>query len=69
MNAEISIFGVFVPSLLLCAPLAYLLTALMKQMLGALQFYRFVWHQSLFNFAMFVCLLGGSLILASKVPS
>jgi hypothetical protein len=39
MNAEVSIFGVFTPSLLLCAPVAYLLAAGIKQMLGAVGFY------------------------------
>ena len=69
MNAEISIFGVFAPSLLLCAPIAYLLAGWIKRTLGAVGFYRLVWHRPLFNFAMFVCLLGAIEILLSKVSS
>jgi len=67
MNAEVSIFGVFAPSLLLCAPVAYLLAVGIKQMLATVGFYDLVWHRSLFNFAMFVCLLGAIEILLSKV--
>lgn len=67
MNAEISLFGVFTPSLLLCAVFAYLMAAGIKQALGAIGFYRFVWHRSLFNFAMFICLLGVTEILLSEV--
>jgi Protein of unknown function (DUF1656) len=67
MNAEISLFGVFAPSLLLCAIVAYLISAAISRMLGAVGFYRLVWHRPLFNFAMFVCLLGACEILLSKV--
>ncbi len=67
MNAEISIFGVFTPSLLLCAIVTYLISATISRMLGAVGFYRLVWHRPLFNFAMFVCLLGAIEVLLSKV--
>ncbi len=66
MNAEISFFGVFTPSLLLCAVVAYLVSAGIKEALAAIGFYRFVWHRSLFNFAMFICLLGVAELLLSE---
>lgn len=58
MNAEISVFGLYLPSLLVCAPLAYALTVFVRVALGVLGLYRFLWHRSLFNVAIFVCLLG-----------
>ncbi|MBG0808227.1 DUF1656 domain-containing protein [Methylosinus sp. H3A] len=65
MNAEISIFGVFVSSLLASALVAFVLEIVIKQALEAVGFYRFVWHPALFNFAMFVCLLGACVLLSS----
>ncbi len=67
MNPETSIFGVFAPSLLFCAFVAYLLTGLLKRILGRLGFYRLVWRPALFNAAAFLCLLGGSLDLFSRI--
>ena len=67
MNPETSIFGVFTPSLLLCALIAYALTGLIKQMFGLLGFYRFIWRPALFNFSAFLCLLGASLQFISRI--
>jgi uncharacterized protein DUF1656 len=69
MSAEISIFGIFVPSILLCAVIAYATTAVIARGLRATGGYRYVWHQSLFNLSIFVCLLGASVLLFSKVHS
>jgi len=69
MNPETSIFGIFAPSLLLCAPIAYLLTGFLKQTLGLLGLYRFVWRPALFNVSAFLCLLGGILHLVSRISS
>lgn len=61
MNPEISLFGVFVPSLLVCALLAALLVTALALILRALGVYRFIWRRSLFNAAAFICLLGVTL--------
>ncbi|WP_159288990.1 DUF1656 domain-containing protein [Methylosinus sporium] len=63
MNAEIDIFGVFVSSLLAFALTAFVLEIAIKRALEAIGFYRFVWHPALFNFGMFVCLLGVFVLL------
>ncbi|WP_018268328.1 MULTISPECIES: DUF1656 domain-containing protein [Methylosinus] len=65
MNGEISIFGVFVSSLLAFSLVAFLLETVIKRGLETIGFYRFVWHPALFNFAMFVCLLGACVLLLS----
>ena len=67
MNAEISIFGVLVPSVLVCAIVAYLGMSVVARCLRYAGVYRFVWHQSLFNLSVFVCLLGLSVLLLTKV--
>ncbi len=58
MNAEISLFGVYVPSLFFYAALAAMVVTAIALTLRALGLDRIVWHHSLFNAAAFVCLLG-----------
>ena len=67
MNAEISIFGIFVPSILPCAIVTYAMMAVIARGVRAAGGYRYVWHQSLFNLCLFVCLLGVSVLLFAKV--
>ena len=45
---------------------AYVLSALLSAQLRRVGFYRFVWHRALFDFAIFVCLLGGVVYLSSE---
>ena len=66
MRYEIDIAGVLLPSLLLWLVIAYVLSALLSAQLRHLGFYRLVWHRALFDFAMFVCLLGGIVYLSSE---
>jgi hypothetical protein len=59
MIAELSLHGVFVPALLVWALLALPVAAALKVGLRRAGVYRFVWHQPLFDFALFVIVLGG----------
>lgn len=68
MNPEVSFFGVYLPSILGCALIAYLVTSLIARGLRAAGFYRYVWHPSLFNISLFVCLLGGIVFLTQRMP-
>ena len=56
--AEIGISGVFVPALLIWAVIALLVSVLLRRLLAASGFYRFVWHRALFDLALFVMVLG-----------
>jgi len=58
MRHEIDIYGVLVPSLLLWLVVAYALSALVRRLMQRFDLYRLVWHRALFDFAIFVCLLG-----------
>jgi hypothetical protein len=69
MRYEIDLFGVLVPALLLWLVAAYLLGALLRLLLERSGLYRFVWHRALFDFALYVCLLGGVVYLSSGLPS
>jgi hypothetical protein len=59
MTAEISLHGLYVPTLLLLALAALACTRVLGKLLLRLGFYRFVWHPALFEFALFGILLGG----------
>lgn len=64
MRYVIDIYGVFVPSLLLWIIVAYALSALLRRLMQRFDFYRLVWHRALFDFSIFVCLLGGVVYLS-----
>jgi Protein of unknown function (DUF1656) len=57
MIGEISIGGVYIPSLLLLVIAAVALTALLSRLLSASAFYRFVAYRPLTDIAFFVLLL------------
>jgi protein AaeX len=65
MTAEIDLYGVFIPSLLLWVAAALPLTAVLLHLLRWLGFYRFVWHRPLFDFALLVIVLGGVVALTA----
>ncbi|MGA7613452.1 MAG: DUF1656 domain-containing protein, partial [Xanthobacteraceae bacterium] len=58
MIAEFDIYGVFVPALLVFAIVAFLLVLVLRRLLDAIGFYRFVWHRPLFDLALGVILFG-----------
>jgi hypothetical protein len=58
MRGEFDLFGVYLPPLLPAGLFAWLVTALLIRALNRLGFYRFVWHRPLANVAIFVLVLG-----------
>jgi hypothetical protein len=58
MRYVIDIYGVLVPTLLLWIIIAFALSALLRRFMQRFDLYRLVWHRALFDFAIFVCLLG-----------
>jgi hypothetical protein len=67
MIGEISLGGVFVPSLLIWVLVAFGLNVVLRRALYAAGFYRFVWHRALFDLALFVILLAGVVALSAWV--
>jgi len=56
---EFDIYGVYFPAFAVFAAIALLLqVAVINRLLGALGFYRWVWHRALFDLAIYVILLG-----------
>lgn len=63
MIGEISLYGIYFPAILLPMLLAFMLCSGLRLLLNWLGFYRLVWHRSLFNFALYVIVLGGTVAL------
>jgi hypothetical protein len=55
---EFDFDGVFVSPLLIYAIVALAICAVVQRLLILVGFYRLVWHRALFDFALFVVLLG-----------
>lgn len=58
MIGEINIFGVLFPPLLVWVGVALILSTLLRRVLNAAGFYRFVWHRPLFDLALLTILTG-----------
>ncbi|ERE16276.1 DUF1656 domain-containing protein, partial [Pseudogulbenkiania ferrooxidans] len=59
MIGEVNFYGVYFPSLLVMMVIAFAASSLLRRALARLGLYRVVWHRSLFNFALYVIVLGG----------
>ena len=57
MIGEFDVDGVFVPSLLVAAVIAFCLTSVVGLSLRRLHLYRFVWHAGLFDVALYIVML------------
>ncbi len=69
MNREIDLFGVFVPDLLVFIVIAYALCIPLRRLLSACGIDRLVWHRPLFDVALFVLMLGGTVALFHRLAS
>jgi protein AaeX len=58
MIGEVSIYGLYLPPLLLLTLAALAVSTLLKLVLARTRFYRLVWHPALFDFSLFVIVLG-----------
>ena len=58
MIGEFDIYGVYFPAFAVFAAIAFLLQLVINRFLGAIGFYRFVWHRALFDLAIYVISLG-----------
>jgi len=63
---EFDIYGVYFPAFMIFAGVALLLQIVVKRFFDAFGVYRFVWHRSLFNLALYVLLMGGVVFLGNR---
>jgi protein-S-isoprenylcysteine O-methyltransferase Ste14 len=66
MIGEVSLFGLFVPPLLLLMLPALLVSRVLGFVLARTGFYRLVWHPALFDLSLFVIVLGSLAFFASN---
>lgn len=59
----VDLYGIYLPSLMLLAILAFVLLRALTRGLVALGFYRLVWHRPLFDLALYIVLLALSELL------
>ncbi len=69
MLAEIDIYGVYFPSLLVLMLVTLCLSLVVRRALGWMGAYALVWHRGLFDLAVYVLLLGGVSSLAQRFLS
>lgn len=66
MIGEVSLYGLYVPPLLLLTLPAMALSRVLNRVLARTGFYRLVWHPALFDFSLFVIVLGSLSFFASN---
>ena len=57
MPREISLFDAYIPTILLLAIAAGIVTLLLDRVLTMLGWYKLVWHPALFRVSLFACLV------------
>lgn len=58
MIGELNVYGIYVPWLLILGLVSLICTRLISYLLVRVGFYRFIWHVALFDFALFIMILG-----------
>jgi len=66
MIGEVSLYGIYIPWVLLLALLSLFASRAVGYLLARIGFYRWVWHPALFDVALFVILLGGFTFISAK---
>lgn len=66
---DFDLYGVFVPVTLVWMLAAFAVTAGVRAVLARTDFYRIVWHRSLFNFSLYILVLGAIVALVWQAPS
>lgn len=67
MNGEISILGVFMPTILLLAVIASILTMALLRLVDLAGLYRFVTYRALVDLCLYILVLGGLSLLAPHI--
>ncbi|KRB21001.1 MULTISPECIES: DUF1656 domain-containing protein [Mesorhizobium] len=69
MQSDISIGGVYLPGLLVLMLAAFVVARIVWQVLSWTGLYSFVWHRALFNFALYILILGALSSLSNRLLS
>jgi hypothetical protein len=58
MIGEVDVFGVYIPAIMWLMGVAYLVSLVIRKLLGRTRFYNIVWHRSMFDLGLYVIVLG-----------
>jgi hypothetical protein len=61
----VEFLGFYLPPMMLWAAVAVIPFVILRWLLERFGFYRLVWHRSLFNLALYVLLVGGTVFLGN----
>ena len=67
MIGEIDIYGVFLPAVLVLMLVSYLFCLVVTRVFARVGLYRFVWHRSIFDLAIYVIVLGVVVIVSHRL--
>ncbi|HMC46346.1 MAG TPA: DUF1656 domain-containing protein [Caballeronia sp.] len=67
MIGEIDIYGVFLPAVLVLMLVSYLFCLVITRVFARVGLYRFVWHRSIFDLAIYVIVLGIVVIVSHRL--
>lgn len=67
MIGEIDIYGVFLPAVLILMLVSYLLCLVLTRVFARVGLYRFIWHRSIFDLAIYVIVLGIVVIVSHRL--
>jgi hypothetical protein len=67
MIGEIDIYGVFLPAVLVLMLVSYLFCLVVTRVFARVGLYRFVWHRSIFDLAIYVIVLGIVVIVSHRL--
>jgi hypothetical protein len=67
MIGEIDIYGVFLPAVLVLMLVSYLFCLVLTRLFARVGLYRFVWHRSIFDLAIYVIVLGIVVIVSHRL--
>ncbi|MDB5830849.1 MAG: hypothetical protein JWR14_679 [Caballeronia sp.] len=67
MIGEIDIYGVYLPAALVLMLVSYLFCLVVTRVFARVGLYRFVWHRSIFDLAIYVIVLGIVVIVSHRL--
>ncbi|MFK4441680.1 undecaprenyl pyrophosphate phosphatase UppP [Caballeronia udeis] len=67
MIGEIDIYGVYLPAVLVLMLVSYLFCLIVTRVFARVGLYRFIWHRSIFDLAIYVIVLGVVVIVSHRL--
>jgi hypothetical protein len=67
MIGEIDIYGVYLPAVLVLMLVSYLFCLIVTRVFARVGLYRFIWHRSIFDLAIYVIVLGIVVIVSHRL--